>query len=218
MKNLLVITGHQQVKEYFYNSFILKKSCSWISENTDLFIHINKCDIDKNISVLFNMFPQKNKRLFITSKNEGYRLGGIEAISDIIDMNVCNEYDYVIHTHPDVIITQDNIIKQVLEENLNNNICFFTSKSWPNDEKRFSFDFFIFKPKLINKNIFKTLDFYTYPDSPENFLYDIIKKNNINYKLIKRYDNDNWHPRRIDLLGVWHEHELNKLDEYIKQL
>lgn len=218
MKVLLIITGHQQVKEYFYNSFILKKNCIWISENTDLFIHINKCDVDKNISILFNMFPQKNKRLFITSKNEGYRLGGIEAISDIIDMNICNNYDYVIHTHPDVIIIQDKIIKDLLYENLNNDIAFFTNKSWPNNETRFSFDFFIFKPKLLVNNIFKTIDFYTYSDSPENFLYDIIKNNNINYKLIKRYDNDNWYPRRIDLLGVWHEHELNKLDAYIKEL
>jgi hypothetical protein len=163
------------------------------------------------------MFPQKNKRLIITSKNKGYRLGGIEAISDIIDMNICHEYDFVIHTHPDVIITQDTMIKQLFEENIDNDICFFTNKSWPT-EGRFSFDFFIFKPKLLTTNIFKTIDFYTYSDSPENFLYDIIKNNNINYKLIKRYDDDNWSPRRIDLLGVWHEHELHKLDEYIKQL
>jgi hypothetical protein len=155
MKILLIITGHQQLKEYFYNSFILKKNCNFLSEKSDLFIHVNKADIGNNLIQFYNMFPQKNKKLFITTKNEGYRLGGIEAISDIIDMNICNDYDYVIHTHPDVIITRDDIIKKHMEENLENDTCFFITKSVPNDNKFFSFDFFMFKPKLLKNNIFK---------------------------------------------------------------
>ena len=218
MKILLIITGHQQLNEYFYNSFILKEQCGFLSENSDLFIHVNKNDIGHNLIDFYNMFPQKNKKLFITTKNEGYRLGGIEAISDIIDMNVCSEYDYVIHTHPDVIFTRDDIIKKHMEENLHNDTCFFITKSMPGDDNFFSFDFFMFKPKLLKINIFKTIDFYRYDSSPEHFLHDVIINNNINYTMIKRYNNEFWHPRRIDEhLGIWHEHDLYRLDLYISR-
>ena len=223
MKILLIITGHRQVDEFYYSSIILSKNCSWLSQHSDLFVHINNIGIDKKVIEFFNAFPQKNKKLFITSKNDGYRLGGIEAVADIIDMNICSEYDYVIHTHPDVFITRDNDIRQLLEDNLNNDICFLTTKqhSYPceiDERLCYDFDFFIFKPKLLQTNIFKSIYFYDYPSAPEEFLYNIIIKNHVNHKQIKRFDNNCWIPRRIDLLGVWHEHELQKVEEYVRGL
>lgn len=76
--------------------------------------------------------------------------------------------------------------------------------------------FFIFKPKLLTKNIFIE-ELYTFTGSPEHYLHDMIIKNSINYTIIKRFDNDNYNPRRIDdNLMLYHEHDLNNVIELLK--
>ena len=212
MKVLLVLTGHDQIEQYYYNANFMKK-CKFIS-SCDLLIHCNKSNINNKIIDYYNLFPQKNKNLYITTKNAGYRLGGIEAVADIIDMNICNNYDFIIHIHPDVFIISDLIIEKLLNDEINNDFAFYVNHSI-NDTEWFSFDMFIFRPKLLSNNIFKSKDFYNLDIIPEKYLYNIITENNIKYKVIKRFDNDNWFPRRIDLLGLWHEHDLYKIKKYM---
>jgi len=81
----------------------------------------------------------------------------------------------------------------------------------------FSFDFFIFKPKLLTKNIFLE-KLYTFTDYPEHYLHDMIKENNIKYTFIKRFV-DNAYSRRIDEnLKLYHEHDLDKVQLLLKSL
>lgn len=154
----------------------------------------------------------------ITSVNSGYRIGDIEAMSINIDKGIFHEYDYVIHIHPDVFITDDVYLMQVLEENKNNNTVFFITKSVPNDDTFFSLDFFIFKPKLLTQNIFKK-ELYTFTCIPEKYFHDMIQTYDIPFKFIRRFDNDNWQPRRIDEhLKLYHEHDLEKAITVYNQL
>ena len=134
----------------------------------------------------------------------------------VVHFKLDNDYDYVIHLHPDVFITDDSYLKDILENNIENDIVFFTTKSLP-DENFFSFDFFIFKPKLLTKNIFiKKL--YTFTCLPEQYLHDMIIENDVKYTFIKRFDNDNWNPRRIDdHLKLYHEHDLNKVVKMLQE-
>ena len=130
-------------------------------------------------------------------------------------MGIFKEYDYVIHLHPDVFITDDLYLTEVLLENIDNDIVFFITKSLQNN-RFFSFDFFIFKPKLLTKNIFIE-NLYSFTDCPEYYLHDMIIKNNIKYKFIKRFNNDTWYPRRIDdNLKLYHEHDLNAVKSLLK--
>ena len=130
-------------------------------------------------------------------------------------MGIFKDYDYVIHLHPDVFITDDQYLLSILEENLNNDTVFFINKSIPSEDF-FSFDFFIFKPKFLTYNIFLT-DLYKFECSPEVFLHNMIKKYNIKYTIIKRYNNDNWSPRRIDEnLKLYHEHDLSKVEQLLR--
>ena len=188
-----------------------------LSLNTicDIFIYCNNPDISKEIVTYYQQFSQTNKQLFITTKNGGYRTGGVEAVSEGLEMGIFKEYDYVIHLHPDVFITDDEYLLTVLQENLENDTVFFITKS-NQDPIFFSFDFFIFKPKLLIKNIFLE-NLYTFNESPEHYLHNMIVQNNIKYNFIKRFNNDNWWPRRIDEnLKLWHEHELNKVVNDLK--
>lgn len=208
MKILLFITSHKQLDEYKYFNIFLEQL--ELGSMCDIYIYCNKPEIENDIIKYYQNFKQ-NKNLLITPLNSGYRIGGVEAVSKGIEMGIFNSYDYVIHLHPDVFITDDLYLKDILVNNIDNDIVFFITKSIPNDEKFFSFDFFIFKPKLLTKNIFIE-KLYSFTSSPEHYLHDMIKENNIKYTFIKRYNNDNWYPRRIDdNLKLYHEHDLSKV-------
>lgn len=216
MKLLLFITGHRQLEEYNYFNLFLKKLN--LNSMCDIFIYCNYPDIQNTIINYYQNFNQKNKRLFITSLNAGYRIGGVEAVSEGIEMGIFNEYDYVIHLHPDVFITDDLYLTEILLNNMDNDNVFLVTKSLPSDSRFFSFDFFIFKPKLLTKNIFKE-NLYNFSDCPEYYLHDMIKENNIKYTFIKRFDNDYWHPRRIDdNLKLYHEHDMNNVINVLKDI
>jgi hypothetical protein len=213
MKILLFITGHSQINEYNYFNRFLKTLT--LNNICDIFIYCNNPNISKEIVTYYQEFSQKNKQLFITTKNGGYRTGGVEAVSDGIEMGIFKDYDYVIHLHPDIFITDDDYLLTILRENLENDTVFFITKSNP-EPNFFSFDFFIFKPKLLRQNIFIE-DLYTFTELPEEYLCKMIINYNIKYSFIKRFNNDYWWPRRIDEnLKLWHEHELHKVENELK--
>ena len=213
MKILLFLNGHRQVKEYnYFNKFLQKLKT--LNNICDIFIYCNNSNISEDIVKYYRDFTQENKYLFITSQNSGYRMGCIEGVSNGIEMGMFKDYDYVIHVHPDVFITDDIYLMEVLNNNINNDYVFFVTKSVPDDPSFFSFDFFIFKPKLLKKNIFIE-ELNSYEDTPEHYLSEMIKKNNINYLFIKRFNNNSWYPRRIDdNLKLWHEHDLQEIEKY----
>jgi len=209
MKILLYITSHQQVEEYNYFAQFLKRL--QINTMCDIFIYCNSPHINPQIVTYYQSFDQPNKRLHITTLNAGYRVGGAEAVSQGFEMGIFQEYDYVIHLHPDVYMTDDEYLLEILRENLQNDIGFFVNRSVPNDERFFSFDFFIFKPRVIPCNILKE-ELYTFTSLPENYLYDMIHKYQIKYKIVKRFNNNLWCPRRIDEnLKLYHEHDLDEV-------
>ena len=214
---LLVLTGHRQLEEYKLFSNILKQKCPRLCKESDLVIHCNYAEISNQIQDYFKDFPQQNKKLFITTKNVGYRSGGFEAVSDLYDMNFFKEYDYVIHLHPDVFITNEDMIWNHIEANATNNIEVLATKCLPHFGNHYAFDFFILKPKLLKTNIFSCWN--TMTDFPERVFYEQCVKYEINVTEIPRYFNNDWSPRRIDeFLGLWHEHDLEKVRNYILEL
>ncbi len=214
MKVLLFITGFRQVKEYdYFNTFL--QDLNGLSRICDVFIYCNNPDISEDIVAYYKKFRQKNKRLYITSVNAGFVMGAVEAVSTGIEMGIFTEYDYVIHLHPDVFITADVKILDVLRENLDNDVVFFVTRSMPDDERFFSFDFFMFKPRLLTRNIFIDQP-HSCTDLPEHCLCDVIRKHGIKFKFIKRFENDHWCPRRIDEhLSLYHEHDLDRVEELL---
>ncbi len=209
MNILLFVTSHRQLDEYHYFRIFLEQLN--LNKICDIFIHCNNPEISSEIVDHYKKFNNKNKNLFVTTLNSGYRLGGLEALSKCLQMGVFNGYDYVIHLHPDIFLTSDSFLLETLNQNLNNENVFLVTRYFPEDNRHFATDFFIFKPKLLTINIFLA-ELSTYNDFEEHYLYDMIKKYNIKYKIIKRFDNDCWHPRRIDdHLKLYHEHDLEKV-------
>jgi hypothetical protein len=215
MKILLFITGFDQVIQYDYFRRFLEPLD--INRMCDIYIYCNNPNISPDVFKYYQNFSQKNKYLHITPQNSGYRIGGVEALSNGISMGIFSNYDYVIHLHPDVFITDDNYLMNVLNNNIDNDNVFFITKSVPDDNTFFSFDFFIFKPKLLKTNIFIE-DLYNFQGAPEVYLHDMIKKNDIKYSYIKRFDTDHYLPRRVDdNLKLYHSHDMSKAIEMLEQ-
>jgi hypothetical protein len=212
-RNLIFITGHQQVNELEYYSKFLNRTETM--KNFDLILHINKTDIDiETVRKWFLTFPNKNKHLIFTSKNYGYKLGPHEALSDFY--GIISTYDNVMHTHPDVFIIDENKLLEIMYSNRECGIVVGCSNINPTVQEeqnpQFATDCFMIRPKIIGKNIFKDYELPEYANTIcEEFLEDVTKKNNIPYAFVKKYDNDWYAPRRLSLWGIWHEHELYRL-------
>lgn len=217
MKVLLFITGFRQVKEYDYFSRFLRRLAG-LGDLCDVFIYCNNADISAEIVTYYKTFPQKNKHLHITTRNAGFSMGAVEAVSNGIEMGLFGDYDYVIHLHPDVFITDDAGILKVLRSNLDNDNVFLVNRSLPDDERFFSFDFFIFKPRLLPRNIFRD-ELHTYDGWPEHYLFDMLVKHDIKHQIVARFDTNDWQPRRVDdHLGLYHEHDLGRVEELLTTL
>jgi hypothetical protein len=217
MKVLLFITGYRQVKEYdYFNRFLQRLDA--LRDLCDVFIYCNNVMISADIITYYQKFTQANKHLYITSRNVGFGMGGVEAVSRGLEMSLFDGYDYVINLHPDVFIVDESGIVDLLHANLDNDCVFLVNKSLPDDDRFFSFDFFIFKPKLLKRNIFID-ELYAYDDVPEHYLCDMLVKHEVKFKVIKRFANDTWFPRRVDEhLGLYHEHELERVEALLNPL
>lgn len=213
----MFITSFRQVKEYdYFNGFL--ERLNTLSRICDLFIYCNNPDVSADIVTYYKHFTQANKHLYITSTNIGFQMGAVEAVSRGIEMGVFAGYDYVIHLHPDVFITGESGIVELLTANVGNDYVFFVNKSVPDDERFFSFDFFIFKPALLRRNIFVD-ELHDYEDLPEHYLHDMLNKHGVKFKVVERFENDAWFPRRIDEnLELYHEHDLGLVDDLLKRL
>ena len=215
MKILLFLTGFRQLEEYKYFNIFYEKN-KLLKEISDVFIYCNNPEISEDIVTYYKNNSCKNKQLFITTKNMGHTKGGVEAVCSGIEMGLFKEYDYVLHFHPDIFIIDEVKLINILNEHINNDNVFLVNYSFHDHMDWFSFDFFIFKPKKLIQNIFIE-ELSTFTEYPENYLYKMIHKYNVKYEIIKRYNNNNWIPRRIDdHIGLWHEHDLEKIQEYIK--
>lgn len=216
MKILLFLTGFRQLEEYHYfNQFLQRLK---IRDQCDLYIYCNNPEIDPKIIQYYQEFDMPRKQLYLTTLNGGYRIGGVEAVSQGIDMGLFQNYDYVLHMHPDVFMTDEAFLTKLLQDNLTNDIVFFISQTFPDDQAMFAFDFFFFKPRLLKSNIFRD-ELYTFTEPPEKYLSRMLFQHQIPFAIIPRYKNRNWFPRRIDdFLGLYHEHDLDKVQQTLQEL
>lgn len=223
MNNLIFLTSHRQIQEVLFYAKFLERTKE--IKNFDLILHNNNPNIDiESLKDAFNTLPNKNKHLIFTHKNNGgYHIGCLEALTDFF--NLLQQYDNVIHSHSDVFIVNEDQLLTILNSNLNT--AFLVNYAAGPNIPWMSTDLFIMRPKLVRHNIFKSwcelpiVKNYKNPNpngthigpeyGSETVLYNQVIENNLSYKYIKRYDTDNWNPRRLDMWGCWHEHDLSKL-------
>jgi hypothetical protein len=231
MKNLILITSHNQTEEFMIAPTLLKKTnFLW---QFDLILHNNNKNIDqKYLRNCFDLFPNANKKLIHTEKNAGYVQGLHQTLSDLYDE--WKQYDNVLHLHCDVFVVDENKLLQVMVSNMDHAFVFSMCnppdpvlyKNFPQN-RMISTDIFVIRPKLLNTNVFANyvLPEYNQPNvcvdgnmvNPwcELILQTELEKHNVSYAVVKRFDNESWWPRRPCLWGCWHEHNYSKIKKYL---
>jgi len=229
MKNLLFITGHRHVEQVQLYAEFLKRTS--LVKDFDLVLHMNNLDSDiQSIRDNFKLMPNSNKHLILTDRNcEHY--GCIQALSDFYDY--FKGYDNVVHAHIDVFVANEHDLIDKITSHTDK--AFLVNHSFKGIDDWMSTDLFIFRPKLIDINIFKdwtkhagvplggikigscceTFECRHVGPCPEQFLHWQVKKNNLSYEYIKRFDTDHWDPRRVCMWGCYHEHDLDKAKQLL---
>jgi len=204
------MTGHRQNEEYALQAKFLRRSPKLLA-SAELFVYNNY--IQNKIEDVCRDIPLPMK-IHNTEKNAGYLLGPVEAMEFLFANRDLSDYDYVIHLHPDVFIVNEGPLFKLLEEELNTENVFLINSAVPNDSRFYNFDFFAFKPRLLKESIFVNWSNWTGPC--EYFLHDRIVQGSIPHRLVQRYTLP-VAGREIDLLGVWHEHNLSRVYTFLEK-
>lgn len=230
MKNLLFLTAHRHIEEIgVYAKYLTKTNKI---KNFDLILHVNKADTNiQSVRDYFALIPNKNKHLIITDINISPH-GLHKALSDFYPL--LKEYDNVIHSHPDVYIYNEDAFLEKLYGYPDKTFIVNYSLGSHSNQDWMSTDIFFFKPKDLKTNIFDNWKKYyglpvcnlpfvhakecnTHAPICEQFLYWQVINNNYSYIHVKRFDNDHGQdPRRVCMWGCYHEHDLNKAIDLIK--
>lgn len=208
MKNLLFYTFHRQIEEIYYSSLFFNKS-DFLKSSFDVILHCNNPSVTYNQIKSVALFDT-NVDVIITSKNVGYSYGGIEATSDSFEL--FKQFNAVVQLHPDCYIVDSQNLQNTIKENFDLAAAPFYHIGRP----AYTTDFFIIKTKT---NFLENChaNWKSNPkDIPEHFLYDTATNLNLNTYKINRYpDMNGAGNRNIDNFGLWHEHDNNKLKQYL---
>eukprot|EP00241_Pyramimonas_parkeae_P005169 CAMPEP_0114268244 /NCGR_PEP_ID=MMETSP0058-20121206/25826_1 /TAXON_ID=36894 /ORGANISM="Pyramimonas parkeae, CCMP726" /LENGTH=349 /DNA_ID=CAMNT_0001386351 /DNA_START=101 /DNA_END=1148 /DNA_ORIENTATION=+ len=181
MKVALLYTCHRQFEELRFTGAFLRR-CDPLLRDADVFLHCNNGEMDPSLlQQALDTLPNPTKCLLHTEENAGYKWGPLQQVSACLPM--LSEYDYCIHMHPDVYITDDTKLVQLLKDHhedgstailvppedgntailvnclhaahvLDNDKAKTLSASGEGDVPAYSFDFFILRPKFLGSDIF----------------------------------------------------------------
>jgi len=208
MKIKIFYTSHRQITEYKLSSYLFNKS-EFFKKNSDILICYNNDNICDND--ILNECSYDTKVDIIKVRNSGFRNGLLTSIYDCFEH--FKGYDFVIHFHPDVFITDEKKLQNLLEEEINTDnqiIVDYHPNLNHNTHKTYSTDFFIFKPNIYN--FFNEVDIHN-PCIPEEFLYKMIDKYQIPHRKIYRGIECAHH--NIDDYGLIHCHDLSRIKSII---
>lgn len=118
-----------------------------------------------------------------------------------------SEYDFVIHSTPDVYIVDENPLVELLNEEINtDNAMIFDYHPYHADcNISYCMDFFIFKPKLT-PNFFDVVQINT-SLSPEKIIFRQINSMGLKHRTICRGTNHIYW--QVDDMGLIHNHDTN---------
>jgi hypothetical protein len=215
MKVLFFYTGHKHSKEMIDQGHLLRKH-EFLKKVSSVFYYNNNYNKDhiENIENSLKNMPVKY-RSYHTEKNAGYYLGLFEGLEYGYENKIFDEFDYVIHIHPDVYILDESRIKEILEEYLHKKVSFIVFRDNNEGRETYFSDIFVFKPKYIEKGTFSL--FNSFKDvkievdgkkKPMEAEYIVHKMCTLNKDVLQleRFD-DLGRKRRRDILGIVHTHE-----------
>lgn len=203
MRIKLFFTSHRQVDEYLYSSEFFNRS-DFFKQNSDILICHNNHSLSEDL--ILSKAKYNTNIDIVKVNNTGYYNGLHTSINDCF--HLFKGYDFVIHLHPDVYLTRDKEIIDLLESELNTDnqmIVDYHQNHNNNYLRTYCTDFFIFKPSVYN--FFGEVNMIN-PIAAEAYLYEKIEQYNIKHRTICRENSLYW---EIDSYGIIHNHNLDRI-------
>lgn len=164
-------------------------------------------------------FHAGSTSMYMTSENIGYTMGAVQAVDTLLNHNLLEDYDWVVHLHPDIFIVRPQPLYQKLSEHTDAAVvagAFFTHHAsyCPGYRDCWTFNFFAFKPDEISKDAFS--GWKHYESVPERFLGEIafhdVKVDTVPHSSMRQLHNEG-----IDDFGMWHQHATEYVHKYFKK-
>jgi len=220
MKIAVLFTSHRQFPELDFHPAFFDRTTR-LKKEADILFHCNNAVIDEAAlrqklekiparSVTLRYAPQEN--------TGGYPYGQFEAISDMWRFASLQQWDWVIHLHPDLFIADERPLLAALEAAEADGKQLLVSKVFGHRAPSFATDCFAFKPLPHIQPIFDA--YRPFLKTPivvalETIFFIEVHRSGVPYVIAPRHRHGHYH-RDIDGLGVWHEHDLRRVAAYLK--
>lgn len=218
MKLLILFTSYRQLEEFDYQAVFLSR-CPFFMENAEVLVHCNNRAISKELEHKIKRIPCKKHQLIVGTNEGGYKKAHFRAMAEVVRLIQKDNYDFVIHLHPDVFITNEIPLRELLNSIQSKKIDLVVSRSFGKNQPSFCTDFFIFRPERYFCDFFSLQENFEDTSfksgrSQEKMLYLFTHLMGVSYKEVNRFEFDQW-DRDIDHLGLWHEHHLRRIRLYL---
>lgn len=207
MKILWHFNSHRHFEEYYFSSQFFNRS-NFFKKNADVLVTCNNVNIDL-LSLKEKCQYECNLEIVRTTNPlNGVHTGQLVSLSETFEK--FKDYDFVIHTTPDVYMVEDKRLISLLEQEKESYNSFIVDYHPFHNEhtlKTYSTDFFVFKPKKIEN--FFSLKFEPSEQCHciEAHLYRVLHELKIPHRTINRGKTSlKW---QVDDYGLIHNHNID---------
>lgn len=219
MKVAIFLTCYHRLEELeLYAQFLKKAPPIYESWDPILFCYNDQVS-DQQLKDSLRGFSQNRLTVIRSKQNWGWQFASFEGLVQAYQQ--LRTYDVVLHTHQNVYIVQGGLMEKLIQ--------FFHSQPYPLATSEvmtldrlnqpaslvYTTDFFAFKPKEIDPHLF--LD-YPKDDSDfiaEDFLKKLSDQHLLRPMIWKRFYLNQFH-RELDYIGLWHEHDQDRVRNYLQ--
>lgn len=216
MNIAILYTAHRQFRELEHMAFFFERA-QHLRGNVDIIYHSNNPLIgEEALRSRLAAVPCRSLRLVCSQENCGYGYGQFEAIDEVWDILQEGGWDWIIHLHPDIYIANDSAVVQSLVEADASGCDAILTRNLGHGHPSFATDFFAFKPSAFQRVIFQSYRSLRHESTivPLEVLFFVeVLKANTKFRLVDRFKHGHFH-RDIDHVGLWHEHDLRRIERY----
>lgn len=212
MRVLWHYNSHRHLEEYALSSAFFNRS-DFLKSHADVLVTCNNDKLMQDDIRKFCSYECKFDIVKTTNPKNGVHTGQFVALNETFHRFY--EYDYVIHTTPDVYLVNDHSLVKLLkeEEHSDNHMIVDYHPYHPHCESLYCTDFFVFKPRVVHNFFGESFEPTQDCHSIEHHLYSSIYKHNIPHRKICRGRKSlTW---QVDDMGLIHNHNMEIIREIL---
>jgi hypothetical protein len=220
MKIAILYTSYRQLAELDLTPEFYRRNQRLRTE-IDIVYHCNNAGVSTaEIEAKWAKIPCKSLTLLHRPCNAGgYAYGQFEAICDAWETLIAGGWDWVIQLHPDVFITDADRLLETVDEATKQGAGMIVSAVFGLKHPSYGTTFFAFRPDRVPKQVFGCWeDFAREPIIVplEQLFFVEVHRQKIPVYSAMRYKSGT-HFYDPDHLGLWHEHNLERVALYLQE-